>query len=124
MKILKLITVFFLFSFSANSQSCCNALQNGMRALTQRVSDLEAKCMLLELKLCQAQVHFKIATSVYYYPEMNNEALYLNDRFPLPACNMEQGILITSDATIYCQYQDWNNGWSVLFATHGGYETN
>lgn len=71
---------------------------------------------------CKTQPHFRRFDSNYYYIgnggiEEHLEDLYLNDRFPLPACPDEKGILFMNDVTVYCYY---NDGWEIFSVTRGG----
>jgi hypothetical protein len=115
MKKVILISLLCIGLVSFTLPDCCTQLQQAVRGLLIRVYELEKK-------QCECCTHLRTAESLFYYPDQNNETLYLNDRFPLQdVCNGTNGTLVTADATIYCQYQDWNGGWTVIIPTHGGF---
>ncbi len=124
MKKCLVILFLFLFSLAGYSQACCEQNKMLINSLTRRVMALEHKMTLLP---CQYTLHYRVATGVYYYPDRNNELLYLNDRFPMndtqnpyAACDGAKGILLTEDATVYVEFQWWNNGWVVYNVAYGG----
>ncbi len=59
-------------------------------------------------------------------PDWGNPYINLNDRFPLPACAGQKGILFLNDATLYCRFayeynpEDPNSGWVIDDYQRGG----
>ena len=99
-------------------------LEQAFRSIFQQIQTLSAEIVALKACCCKNQLFFLTAISIYYFPDQDNGALNLNDRFPLDnMCNGAKGILVVADATIYCEWQDWNGGWTVITATYGGNQT-
>jgi hypothetical protein len=121
------VLVLFLFSLTVYSQACCEENKMLINSLTRRIMVLEHKMNLVS---CQYTLHYRIATGLYYYPDRDNESLYLNDRFPLndnqtpyAVCDGAKGILLTEDATVYVIFQWWDNKWVVYNVAYGGINT-
>lgn len=96
-------------------------LEQSLRSIFQQIKTLSDEIVALKECCCRNQLFFLTAENIFYFPDRDNGALNLNDRFPLSnMCNGAKGILVVADATIYCEWQDWNGGWTVITATYGG----
>lgn len=71
-------------------------------------------------------VYNQSATYTEGDPYWGNPYINLNDRFPLPACADQKGILFLNDATLYCRFayeynpEDPNSGWVIDDYQRGG----
>ena len=102
-------------------------LQNAIRQIMLSIADLLKRIVELETNPlctcgCKVQPHYREASIDYYYTDENDdiqnltqEELNLDDRFPLPACADEKGILFLNDAVIFCSYHT-EDGWIVRSA--------
>ncbi len=96
-------------------------LEQAFRSISQQIKTLSDEIVALKACCCSNKLSFLTEDNIYYFPDRDNAALNLNDRFPMDdKCNGAKGILVVADATIYCEYQDWNGGWIVITATYGG----
>jgi hypothetical protein len=118
---MKKIVILFLLFGSIKAQS----LQQQINYLRMQVYELNRKVDSLQelnyLCCCENKMFVQRISNVFYWPE--NIDLNLNDRLPV-MCNGSKAIMITADATVFCEYQDWNGGWIVLVATKSGYLIN
>jgi hypothetical protein len=112
-----IIILFFIFG-AAKAQT----LQQQINYLRQEIYFLKRKVDSLQTYYCENKLFYQTADGIFYWSG-GADYLFLNDRFPV-MCNGSKAILIAEDATIFCEYQDWNDGWVVIMANKSGKSVN
>lgn len=116
-----IIILFFIFG-GAKAQT----LQQQINYLRQEIYFLKMKVDSLQnansLCCCENKLFYQTADGIFYWSGWA-DYLFLNDRFPV-MCNGSKAILLAEDATIFCEYQDWNDGWVVIMANKSGKSIN
>lgn len=117
MKYILILFCTFGVAKAQTTQQQINYLRQEIYTLKKRVDSLE---IANSICCCENKLFYQTADGVFYW---QGSELFLNDRFPV-MCNGSKAILLAEDATIFCEYQDWNDGWVVIMANKSGKSVN